>query len=716
MAESNFQEIVEANAKKAIRPYRADGYYNLLSKYGTDRDITEQYKFEGEPIVEDSTLSTYYESNGLFAKIIDTPAEEALKNGFELEGITNKKTIDFYKEALDELEWEDVAAQSLKWARLYGGSVAVMLINDGNDDLSKPLDWKNIKSIDDIRVYDRSMVQPDYLSMYNYSPNDPFRTQGSRLGMPEFYDITSRYGTFRVHDSRCLVFRNGALPENTTSSLYQMWGIPEYIRVHRAIRDTEIASGSAVKMLDRSVQPVYKMKDLALELATEQGEDRVLKRLETIDMSRGLLNTVVVDHDGEEFDFRTFSFTGVSQVLDSTCNYLSAITSIPQTILFGRSPAGMNATGKSDLENWYNYVERIQRRMVKANLRYLLSIIFQAGLATGEIEHIPRIKIVFNPLWSLTEEEALNVELVRANVEKVRADTAGLYASMGAIDNNEIREALASSEQFDVESVLNNYTPEELFPDGKPPFTPQQGGGMLGTGATGGMPAPAEAMEAATPVDAPDGAPEEVEGDIGGTPSNAPEATKRPGGEYSEEENEDALVEEKPVKSNLRTEEKIGDDKAKPRDSVGVLVIKRGRILTGTRHAGEGRGLIGGPGGMVEDGETPREAAFRETEEEFNIRPKELIYLGRGEKEPNGNAPYIYLCTKFDGRPQCVAGNGTLEMSAAQFLTQKQLAYLGQDKMFRPFAYSIGVLNGKLLNKRFNGLKAKPDGKYRLDK
>ena len=119
---------------------------------------------------------------------------------------------------------------------------------------------------------------------------------------------------------------------------------------------------------------------------------------------------------------------------------------------------------------------------------------------------------------------------------------------------------------------------------------------------------------------------------------------------------------------------------------------------------------------MIEDGETPREAAFRETEEEFNIRPKELIYLGRGEKEPNGNAPYIYLCTKFEGRPQCVAGNGTLEMSAAQFLTQKQLAYLGQDKMFRPFAYSIGVLNGKLLNKRFNGLKANPEGKYRLDK
>ena len=707
-ANEKLQNLIEENSNKAVRPYRADGYYNMLNKYGTKRDVTEHYKYKGEDFPDDSVLTTYYESNGLFAKIIDTPAEEALKNGFELEGITNKKVIDFYKESLDELDWEDVAVTAVKWARLYGGAVAVMLIDDGNDDLSKPLDWKNIKSIDDIRVYDRSLVQPDYTSMFNYSQQDPFRTQGSRLGMPEFYDITSRYGTFRVHDSRCLVFRNGTLPENATNGIYQMWGMPEYVRVNKAIRDAEIASGSAVKMLDRSVQPVYKMKDLALELATEQGEDRVLQRLETIDMSRGMLNTVVVDNDGEDFDFRTFQFSGVAQVVDSTCNYLSAITSIPQTVLFGRSPAGMNSTGDGDLENWYNYVERIQRRMIRSNLRYLLSVIFQAGLATGEIEQIPKIKIAFNPLWSLTEEQTLNADLLRANIQKVHADTAILYANLGAVDNYEVRQALAASEALDVEAILNNYTKEQLFPEGKPPFKPmtEMGGGastMTG-GEEGGLPGEAG-------IDAPV-AEEEPQGGEGSTPANAPEATKQ----TEEEQNEDALIEDDVTKPSLRTEEKISDDHAKPNGSVGVLVVKRGKILTGTRHAGDGRGLIGGPGGMIENGESPREAAYRETEEEFNIRPLELIYLGRGEQEPNGNAPYIYLCTKFEGKPQCVAGNGVLEMSAAQFLNQKQLAYLGQDKMFRPFAYSIGVLNGKLLNKRFNGLKQKPNGKYRLDK
>ena len=374
-----YAHLIEMQTGKAVRPYRADGYVNMMNKYGTSKDTTEGYRFRAEPVVPDELLTMYYEGNGLFAKIIDTPAEEAIKHGFTLESTKDQKIEDFYTEALDELDWEETAMTAIRWARLFGGSIAVMMINDGRG-IDEPLDWRNIRSIDDIRVYDRSVIQPDYQSMFSYDPRDPFRTRGSRLGMPEFYHVTSRTGSFTVHDSRCLVFQNGILPENTTNSIYQLWGIPEYVRINRAIRDAEVAHGSATKLLDRSVQAVYKMKDLAAELATEEGEDRVLRRLQTIDMARGLLNSITIDSEGEDYDFRQFQFSGVSDVIDSTCNFLSALTSIPQTILFGRSPAGMNATGDADLENWYNYLERIQKRMVKKNLRYLLSVIFQAGV------------------------------------------------------------------------------------------------------------------------------------------------------------------------------------------------------------------------------------------------------------------------------------------------------------------------------------------------
>lgn len=156
-----YAHLIEMQAGKAVRPYRADGYVNMMNKYGTSKDTTEGYRFRAEPVVPDELLTMYYEGNGLFAKIIDTPAEEAIKHGFTLESTKDQKIEDFYTEALDELDWEETAMTAIRWARLFGGSIAVMMINDGRG-IDEPLDWRNIRSIDDIRVYDRSVIQPDY--------------------------------------------------------------------------------------------------------------------------------------------------------------------------------------------------------------------------------------------------------------------------------------------------------------------------------------------------------------------------------------------------------------------------------------------------------------------------------------------------------------------------------------------------------------------------
>lgn len=84
----------------AVRPHREDGYVNLLNKYGTKQDNSEAYKFEREPVIPDMQLTGLYEGNGLFSKIIDTPAEEALKHGFDLNLKSNEMNA-FVDEVLD---------------------------------------------------------------------------------------------------------------------------------------------------------------------------------------------------------------------------------------------------------------------------------------------------------------------------------------------------------------------------------------------------------------------------------------------------------------------------------------------------------------------------------------------------------------------------------------------------------------------------------------
>ena len=447
-------QILQNRQGRAVRPYRSDGYANVLNKYGTPQDNSEAYRYEREPVVPDMQLTSLYESNGLFAKIIDTPAEEAVKHGFSL-GLNNAELDTFVETVLDDLEWEEKASTAIKWARLYGGALMVMLVDDGRG-LEEPLDWKHIRSIDELRVFERAVVQPDYTSLYT---QDYGGTGGisrtSKFGKPEFYYVSSIYGSFAVHESRCLVFRNGVLPEKVSNSVYQMWGMPEYVRIKRSLRETVTAHTDATKLLERSVQAIYAMKNLASLLATDDGENQVVRRLEVIDMARGLLNSIAIDADGESYDFKSISFSGVKDVIDSTCNMLSALTNIPQTLLFGRSPACENATGVGDLENYYNFVERIQRLMLKRNLRALLDIVFRAGAASGEIGEAPGYKLTFNPLWSLSDMEQAQVEQARASASLTKAQTAQAYVDMGALDPSEVRRKLASDDEFTVEEIID---------------------------------------------------------------------------------------------------------------------------------------------------------------------------------------------------------------------------------------------------------------------
>lgn len=623
----------------AVRPHREDGYVNLLNKYGTKQDNSEAYKFEREPVIPDMQLTGLYEGNGLFSKIIDTPAEEALKHGFDL-NLKSDELNAFVEDALDDLEWEERAATAIKWARLYGGALIVMLIDDGRG-LEEPVDWEHIRSIDELRVYERSIVQPDYASLYQQDYGGKgVGNRVSKFGQPEYYYVSSIYGSFKVHESRCLVFRNGVLPEQTSNATYLFWGMPEYVRIRRALRETVTAHTDSVKLLERSVQAIYSMKGLASLLTTDDGENQVLKRLQLVDTSRGLLNSIAIDSEGEQYDFKTFQFSGVKDVIDATCNMLSALTNIPQTILFGRSPAGMNATGDSDFESYYNFVEKIQRLMLKRNLRTLLDVVFRAGIASGDVAEEPDYKLEFKPLWSLSDAEQATVDQTKAQTALVKAQTAQAYVDMQALDPTEVRRRLASDEEFDVEDIISEDDEDDLLQS------------LLGT-----EPSAMSDVEAA---------------------QKNIEQEQAPGGE-----------EQSATVAPTATPPTTNADAADTDYGVGVLVVQDGRFLCGTRLKG---GSVGGPGGHIEAGESPEDAAIRETQEEFGITPKDLMPVAfLSDLKPPYCPSHVFLCTDFDGSIRCADG----EMTSPGFITAEKVAELSTqnpERLFPPFAQSITAL------------------------
>ena len=87
-----------------------------------------------------------------------------------------------------------------------------------------------------------------------------------------------------------------------------------------------------------------------------------------------------------------------------------------------------------------------------------------------------------------------------------------------------------------------------------------------------------------------------------------------------------------------------------PRVGVGAIVIRNGRILLIKRGSSPGKGLWAPPGGLVELGETVREAAEREILEEtgITIRAKEAFYIFDFiDRDKEGKIKYHYVIIDF---------------------------------------------------------------------
>ena len=189
---------------------RLDGYYNVLNKYGTQHDSTEYYRWASGEAVSDTELADLYDSNGLFSTIIDAPADDATKNGIDL-GIKDKDLQKKLEDHLQTIHYQSNLAKALKWARLFGGSAVVMLVDDGRL-LQEPLNWRDVHGVEELLVYGRDQMYPLWVNGYDNNPADEDYRKGG-TGVPEYYQVNSVYGNYVVHSSRCLVFRNSEIPE-----------------------------------------------------------------------------------------------------------------------------------------------------------------------------------------------------------------------------------------------------------------------------------------------------------------------------------------------------------------------------------------------------------------------------------------------------------------------------------------------------------------------
>jgi hypothetical protein len=202
--------------------------------------------------------------------------------------------------------------------------------------------------------------------------------------------------------------------------------------IYESIRDLGAVNQTTLNILMEFIISRVRIKDLKKILSMEGGEAAVAKRLQVMNASKSVINAVVMDSEDEMArDYSTVA--GLPELIDRFMLNLSGATGIPVTRLFGRSPAGLNATGENDLRNYYDLVEATQRNRLAPALRRLIDLV----CAWKGVKKVP--EFTFNSLYQLSEEEKSKIGKTDMETRQIEATMNNTYVQMGALDADEVR-------------------------------------------------------------------------------------------------------------------------------------------------------------------------------------------------------------------------------------------------------------------------------------
>lgn len=388
-------------------------------------------------LLSEGVLQSAYLTNGFACRIIDSVAEEMTRAGFKLTGEKmNPKIEDRVQSRFEELKAMQAFCTAIKWARAFGGSAIIIGAKDGGD-FTKPLNPEKIQAIEFLRVYDRfelSIVQKyEDVRKENYGRAEMWRVSPAVGGNP-----------YEVHESRLFVFDGDPIP-NRLRKQNTGWGASVLQKCLVELKRLGDGHRWANLLMQRSQQAVHGIPDLSSTLADPEGEKLVTKRIDVVDRVRNAQNTIVIDA-AETYEVLTASLAGVPDLLDRFAEALSAVTGIPIYVLMGRSPGGLNSTGKSNESAWYATVENMQNSILKSPLDLLISYLILEG-NEGQSDGND-YTIEFNPLAVPSDLEQADIDTKKQAAAKAKADTAQVYVSMGALDATEVREQLQDESDY----------------------------------------------------------------------------------------------------------------------------------------------------------------------------------------------------------------------------------------------------------------------------
>lgn len=366
-------------------------------------------------------LNSLYRDNWVVQNVVGIIPDDMTKKWFAPAGAVGPEHLKELDRVQRVTALRERVNEGLRWGRLYGGTAGLIMIRGQEGMLGQPLELESIYpgTFQGLYILDRWQGVVPGMELV-FEGGEP---------VPAYYSITDARGNTvaKVHHSRLVRFTGRDLPFlERVAELY--WGESEVEALYNDVVKHDNVAANMAALTFRANVDTMEVQNLDQLFSVTSGEQQ--RRFWNVMQAQSVMKSnfgMQLVNRGDQIKNTQYTFTGLQEVYDSMCLDLSGASRIPVTKLFGRSPAGMNATGESDLRNYYDYVDTLREAKLRPILEKLLPVL--AMSAWGAVPD--GLDITFPPLWTPTAAEVAEIALKKAQAIRdtfqaglFRADTA----------------------------------------------------------------------------------------------------------------------------------------------------------------------------------------------------------------------------------------------------------------------------------------------------
>lgn len=404
--------LIQNLPTKAVR--RLDGWVNAITGLGSSMVDKVKYTqpaafYGGLPYW---VLADLFHSDATVRKIVTKRPDDSLRLGVRVhvpEEAGGHETATAIQDAMDDLDFVQKLRECCYWENLFGGSVLYMALDDGQysvDSQALPVNREAIQAVHWVRPIDMTRIRPSM----EQADQDQDETSVT-FGQPLIYliDLQLTGVQVRVHRSRLIIFP-GAITTEQERKNRMGWGISVIDPLYDALQQNAAAWAAAGNALSNAQYVVYKLRGLQSMFNRTNGEEMAKSRARAMEMAKSMINAVLIDSE-DDYIRENPSFGNMPEMLDHLALNLAGQADMPATVLWGRSPAGMNATGESDIELWYGSCEAYREHKLRPRAQMFVEYLLLAKNGPTEGVLPDGWRVYFPPLHQLSELEKADLRL-----------------------------------------------------------------------------------------------------------------------------------------------------------------------------------------------------------------------------------------------------------------------------------------------------------------